>query len=68
MSDKKIFYKLINYLTENEETSYHEHLREEFPEIEEEDYYEVFVYGRDDMNHIFAYTLQARDYLSENET
>ena len=68
MKHIEVFQKLVDYLIDQEETSYEEYLVEEFPEIEPEDYYEIRVYGRDDINHIFAYTLQARDYLLEDVT
>jgi hypothetical protein len=58
--------KCINYLLDQEADSYEEYLTDEFPEIDPEDYYDVDVYSREDLNHIYAYALQARDYLIEN--
>ena len=65
---KKVFQKLVDYILEEEDLSYEEYLIEEFPEIEEDMYFDLDTYTREDMNHIFAYALQARDYLLENET
>jgi len=58
--------KCVNYLLDQESDSYEEYLLDEFPEIDPEDYYDVDVYSREDLNHIYAYALQARDYLIEN--
>lgn len=60
--------KCVNYLLDQELDSYEEYLNEEFPEIDPEDYYDVDVYSREDLNHIYAYALQARDYLLEDVT
>jgi len=66
MKHKEIFQKLVDNVIYNEEQSYYEYLSEEFPEIDEEDYFDINTYGREDMNHVYAYALQCRDYLLEN--
>ena len=63
---KRIAQLCIEYIIDFEEDSYEEYLYEYFPEISEDDYSDIEVYGRNDMNHIYAYALQARDYLIEN--
>ena len=65
---KKVFQKLVDYILEEEDVSYEEYLSEEFPEIDKDMYFDLDTYTRDDMNHIYAYTLQARDYLLEDVT
>jgi len=65
---KEVFQKLVDNVIYTEEQNYYEYLSEEFPEIDEEDYFDIDTYGRDDMNHIYAYALQARDYLLEDVT
>ena len=65
---KEIFQKLVDYLLEEEDTSYEEYLSEEFPEIDEDMFFDLDTYTREDMNHIYAYALQARDYLLEDVT
>lgn len=63
---KRIAQICIEYIIDFEEDSYEEYLIEGFPEIDPEDYYDVDIYSREDLNHIYAYALQARDYLIEN--
>lgn len=55
----------LEYILDIEEDSYEEYLSEEFPEIDEDMYFDLDTYTREDMNHIYAYALQARDYLLE---
>lgn len=68
MKQKEVFQKLVDYLLDSEDESYEEYLAEEFPEIDEDMFFDVEIYTRDDMNHIYAYALQARDYLLEDVT
>lgn len=68
MNQKDIFQKLTYYILDSEETSYEEYLTEEFPEIDEDMFFDLDTYTREDMDHIYAYALQARDYLLEDVT
>jgi len=65
-SQKEIFQELVDYILNFEESSYEEYLSEEFPEIDEDMFFDLETYTREDMNHIYAYALQARDYLLED--
>ena len=65
---KEVFQKLTDYILNSEETSYEEYLAEDFPEIDEDMYFDLDTYTREDMNHIYAYALQARDHLLEDVT
>ena len=65
---KEIFQELVDNVIYNEEQNYYEYLSEEFPEIDEDMFFDLETYTRDDMNHIYAYALQARDYLLEDVT
>jgi len=63
---KEVFQKIVDYLLEEEQNSYEEYLAEEFPEIDEDMFFDLDTYTREDMNHVYAYALQARDYLLED--
>lgn len=65
MNVKELFQELTDYILDVEDNSYEEFLAETFPEIDEDMYYDLDTYSRDDMNHIYAYALLARDYLLE---
>ena len=65
---KEIFQELVDNVIYNEEQNYYEYLSEEFPEIDEDMFFDLETYTREDMNHIYAYALQARDYLLEDVT
>lgn len=66
MNKHRLFQEIIDYLLKEEGTSYEEYLSEYFPEIDEDMYYDLDTYSRDDLEHIYALALQARDYLLEN--
>lgn len=63
---KKVFQELVDYILEAEETDYESYLADNFPEIDEDMFFDLDTYTREDMNHIYAYALQARDYLLED--
>lgn len=65
---KEVFQKLVDYLLDDQESDYEQYLTEEFTEIDEDMYFDLDTYTREDMNHIYAYALQARDYLLEDVT
>lgn len=67
-TQKEVFQKLVDYIIEEEESDYEQYLTEEFPEIDEDMFFDLDTYTREDMNHIYAYALQARDYLLEDTT
>ena len=56
--------ELIAFVLSFEADSYEEYLAE-FSEISPENYYNFDVYSREDIQHIYAYALRARDYLEE---
>jgi len=63
---KEVFQELVDYILEAEESDYEHYLTDEFPEIDEDMFFDLDTYTREDMNHIYAYALQARDYLLED--
>jgi len=65
---KDVFQELVDYILNFEENSYEEYLSEEFPEIDEDMFFDLDTYTREDINHIYAYALQCRDYLLEDVT
>jgi len=65
---KEVFQKIVDYILEEEESSYEVYLTEEFPEIDEDMFFDLDTYTREDMDHIYAYALQARDYLLDDVT
>jgi hypothetical protein len=65
---KEVFQELVDFVLNFEKDSYEEYLTEEFPEIDEDMFFDLDTYTREDMNHIYAYALQARDYLLEDVT
>ena len=68
MKHKEIFQNLVDNVIYNEKQNYCEYLSDEFPEIDEDMYFNLDTYTREDMNHICVYALRARDLLLEDVT